>query len=59
MIDGQLTQGSRPGQTVGESVGGILETYSSDWWDRIRYHIVDTRPDTEFKPINQDSECVE
>ena len=48
-IKGLFTQGSRPGRTVGESVGGIIEMYSSDWSNGIRYHIFDTRPDTEFK----------
>ena len=48
--EGLFTQGSRPGRTVGESVGGILEMYSSDWSNGIRYHVFDTRPDTEFKP---------
>ena len=50
--DGLFTQGSRPGRTVGESVGGMLKTDSSDWhWSNgIRYHnIFDTRPDTEFE----------
>jgi len=45
-----FTQGWRPGRTVGESVGGILEMDSSDWSNGIRYPIIDTRPDTEFKP---------
>ena len=48
-IEGLFTQGSRPGRTVGESVGGILEMDSSDWSNGIRYHIIDTRPDNEFK----------
>jgi len=48
-IEGLFTQGSRPDRTVGESVGGILELDSSDWSNGIRYHIIDTRPDTEFK----------
>jgi len=43
-----LTQGSRPGRTFGESVGGILEMDSSDSSNEIRYHIFDTRLDTEF-----------
>ena len=30
--------------------GGILEMDSSDW-SRIRYHIIDTRPDIEFKEL--------
>ena len=33
----------------GESVGVIFEMDSSDWSNGIRYHIFDTRPDTEFK----------
>jgi len=43
-----FTQGSRPGRTVGESVGGIFETGSSDWSSGIRYHIFDLRPDIDF-----------
>ena len=37
-IEGLLTQGSRPGRTFGESVGGILEMDSSDWSSGIRHH---------------------
>jgi len=48
-IEGLLTEGSRPGRTIGESVGGILEMDSSDWLNGIRYQTFDTRPDTEFK----------
>ena len=48
-IEGLFAQGSQPGRTVGESVGGILEMASPDWSNGIRYHITDTRPDTEFK----------
>jgi len=48
-IEGLFTQGRRPGRTVGESVGGIFEMDSSDWSNGIRYHIFQTRPDTEFK----------
>jgi hypothetical protein len=48
-IEGPFTQGWRPGRTVGESVGGILEMDSSDWSNGIRYHTIDTRPDTEFR----------
>jgi len=47
-IEGLLTRESRPGRTFGESVGGILETDSSDWSNGIRHHIFDTRLDTEF-----------
>jgi len=47
-IEGLLTQGSRPGRTFGESVGGILEMDSSDWSSGIRHHVFDTRSDTEF-----------
>jgi hypothetical protein len=47
-IEGLFTQGSQPGRTVGESVGGILEMASSDWSNGIQYHIIATRPDTEF-----------
>ena len=49
--EGLFTQGWRPGRTFGESVGGILEMDSSDWSNGIRYHIIDTRPDTEFKSL--------
>ena len=48
-IGGLLTQGRRRRRTVGEPVGGILKMDSSDWSNRIRYHIFDTRLDTEFK----------
>ena len=48
-IDGLLTQGWRPGRTVGGSVGGIYEMYCSDWSNGIQYQVFDTRPDTEFK----------
>ena len=41
-IDGLFTQRSRTGRTVGESVGGLFETGSSDWSNGIRYHILDT-----------------
>jgi len=47
-IGGLFTQGSRPGRTFGEAVGGILVMDSSDWSNGIRHHIFDTRPDTEF-----------
>jgi hypothetical protein len=47
--EGLLSQPSRRSRTVGEPVGGILEMDSSDWSNGIRYHIFDTRPDTEFK----------
>jgi len=52
-IEGLFTQGSRPGRTVSEreSVIGILEMHSSDWSNGIRYHVIDTRPDTEFKHL--------
>ena len=48
-IEGLLTQGSRPGRTFGESVGGILGMDSSDWSNGIRHHVFDIRPDNEFK----------
>jgi hypothetical protein len=48
-----FTPGSRPGRTVGEPVGGIFYMDCSDWSSGIRYHIFDTRPDTEFnRPIS-------
>jgi len=49
-IVGLFTQGHKPGRTVDESVGGILEMDSSDWSNGIQHHIFYTRPDTEFKP---------
>ena len=54
-IEGLLTQGSRRGRTVGESVGGVFEMESSDWSNgiHIHHHIFDTRPDTEFKLSHQ------
>jgi hypothetical protein len=54
-IEGLFTQGSRPGRPVGESVGGISNMGSSDLSDDIRYHVFDTRPDTEFNSINEGS----
>ena len=42
-IEGQFTPGSRPGQTFGKSVVGILEIGSSDWSNGIRYHIPQIR----------------
>ena len=51
-IDGVFTQGSQPGRTIGEAVGGIFEIDSSDWSNRIRYHAFDTRSDTEFKLLS-------
>jgi hypothetical protein len=45
-IEGLFAQGSRPGRTLGESVGGILEMDNSDWSNRIQYRILDIRPDT-------------
>jgi hypothetical protein len=51
-IEGLFTQGSQPGRTIGESVGVILEMDSSDWSNGIRYHIIDTRPDTEFERLS-------
>ena len=30
-IEGLFTQGSRPGRTSGESIGGIFEMDTSDW----------------------------
>ena len=50
-IEGLLTEGSRPGRTFGESVGGILEMDSCDWSSGIRYHVFDSRSDTEFKVL--------
>ena len=47
-IDGLSTQGSRPGQAFGESVGWFTEMHNSDWSDGIRYQIFRTKPATEF-----------
>jgi hypothetical protein len=47
-IEGLFTEGWRPGQTFGESVGGIFEMDRSHWPNGIRYHIFVTRSDTEF-----------
>jgi len=46
-----FTHGSRCSRTVGEPSSGFLEMDSSDWYwsNGIRYHIFDTRPDTEFR----------
>jgi hypothetical protein len=49
-IEGLLTQGARRGRTVGEPVGEIFEMYNPDRSNGIRYHILGTRPDTEFNP---------
>ena len=48
-IEGLFTQGSRPGRTVGEWVGGMFAMVSSNWSNGIRYHTFDTRSDTEFQ----------
>jgi len=45
-VEGLLTQGSRPGRTVGGSVGEIFEMDCSDWSNGIQYQIFDTGPDT-------------
>ena len=47
-IESLFTQTSRPGRTVGVSVGGILEMDSSDWSIGFRSRIFNTRPDAEF-----------
>jgi len=47
--NGLFTQGSRPGRSFCDSVGGIFEMGSSDWSHGIRYHIFDTKLDTEFE----------
>jgi hypothetical protein len=53
LLEGLFTQGSRPGRTVGDLFGGILEIDSPDWSNGIRYHVFDARPDarpdTEFE----------
>jgi len=50
-IRGLFNEGSRPGRTFRESVGGILKIDRSDWSNGIRYQVFDTRPDTEFKHV--------
>ena len=52
-----MTQGSRPGRTFGESIGGILEMDSSDWSSGIRHHVFVTRSDTEFELSWKVNEC--
>ena len=49
-IEGLFTQGSRPGRSFNKPVGGTFEVDSSDWYwlYGIRYHIFDTRSDTEL-----------
>jgi hypothetical protein len=51
-IGGLFTQGSRPGRTVGESVGGILKMDSFDWSNGIRYHVFGTRPKLNYHSIS-------
>jgi len=51
-IKGLSTQGWRPGRTSSESFGGTSEMDNSDWSDGSRYHIFDTRPDTEFNELS-------
>ena len=46
-----MTQGWQPGRSFGEAVGGILAMDSSDWSNVIRHYTLDTRSDTEFKPM--------
>jgi hypothetical protein len=58
-IEGLFTQGSRPGQTVGESVGEILIVDSSDWSNGVCYHICYARTDNEFKSNLSSSEGFE
>ena len=50
-LEGLLTQGWQPGRSFGEAVGGILAMDSSDWSNVIRHYTLDTRSDTEFKPM--------
>jgi len=49
-IEGLFTQGLQPGQIDNESVDGTFEMDSADWrWSNgVRYHVFDTRSDTEF-----------
>jgi hypothetical protein len=51
--DGLFTEGWRPGRTFGKSVGVIFALDCSDWSNSLPYHKFDTRPDTEFKSINE------
>jgi len=48
-IQSLVTQGSRPGRTIGGSVDGSVEVDCSDWSNWDQYQISDTRPNTEFK----------
>ena len=56
-IEVLFTQASRPGRTLGESVGEISEMDCSDWSNGIQHHIFVTRPDTEFKTKNNSVKC--
>jgi len=49
-IEGLFTQESRPGRSAGYLVGGMFALDGFDWSNGIRYHIFDTKPDTELKP---------
>ena len=49
-IECLFTEGWRPGRTVGESVGGILEMDSSDGSNGIRCHIIEPDPTLSLNP---------
>jgi hypothetical protein len=59
-IEDLLTQESQTGRTFGDSVGGTIGMYSSSWSNAFRYHIFDTRPDTEFQrhPMTWRALCI-
>jgi hypothetical protein len=56
-IEGRSTQGSRPGRTVGELLGVIFGMDNYEWLNWIRYHILDTTPDTEIESRSKGYEC--
>ena len=48
-IEGLFAQGSRPGRSSADLVGGIFALDGSHWSNALRDHNLDTRTDTEFK----------
>ena len=51
-IEGLFNQGLRPVRRVGR---WVFEMHSSDWSNGIRYHVFDTRSDSEFKNLTGES----
>jgi len=47
--EGLVTGVSRPGRSAGYFVGGIIALDGFDWSNGLRYHNLDTKPDTAFK----------